>query len=136
MALSDLDVGLITNGTMVNGEWVGTGVFDKLLAAANKNIELQYTKSAISSVDYAAAYIAMLDTTMQQSLGYVTQMRIHEDSSKQNLTLEIYKAQLAVRSGMFKDKHIDAEPASVADVELDNSYEAVQEQAGITPVTT
>ena len=49
--MTDIVVEDITNGTAVGNVWTGTGVFDKLLAAVNKNIELQYTLGRIKGMD-------------------------------------------------------------------------------------
>lgn len=69
----DITIEEITDGTVVNGAWVGTGVFDKLLAAANANIELQYTNGRIKSTEYAAAYLGAMQTEMQLSISYPIQ---------------------------------------------------------------
>ena len=52
---SDLTNGkVVTNGTEM--EWNGSGVFDKLMAAVNKNIKIQYDEGKIKGVDYANVY--------------------------------------------------------------------------------
>ena len=66
-------VDLITNGNIVNNEWVGTGVFDGLMHAVNKNIEVQYNNGRIAGQDYANIYLGGLQAVLQQSIMFVLQ---------------------------------------------------------------
>jgi hypothetical protein len=63
----------VTNGSVVNGDWVGTGIFDILIDAVNKNIEIQYNKGRITSAQYADMYINGLQAVLQQSIQFVLQ---------------------------------------------------------------
>jgi hypothetical protein len=68
-----LDMSGITNGTVTNNEWSGTGVFDKLMYAANKNIEIQFNKGRIVGKEYAEAYTNVMNTIIAQSIQYYLQ---------------------------------------------------------------
>jgi hypothetical protein len=63
----------VTNGNVVNGDWVGTGIFDILIDAVNKNIEIQYSKGRITSAQYADVYLGGLQAVLQQSIQFVLQ---------------------------------------------------------------
>jgi hypothetical protein len=71
LALNDINVDAITNE-------LGTGVFDKLMEAVNKNILVQYNDSRITSGDYAKVYLGSLQTVLAQSIQFVLQEQISE----------------------------------------------------------
>lgn len=68
----------LTNGTVVNEEWIGTGIFDVLINAVNKNIEIQYTKNRIKGADYAQVYLAAMQAAIAQSIQYTLQEKVQE----------------------------------------------------------
>jgi len=69
IALTDL-----TNGSLTAAnEWSGTGVFDVLIKAVNKNIEGQYNLGRITSTDYANVYLGGLQSVIQQSVQFTLQ---------------------------------------------------------------
>jgi hypothetical protein len=68
----------LTKGAITNNEWQGTGVFDTLIAAVNKNIEIQYNKGRITGKDYAEAYVLALQTTLQQSVEFLLRRDLTE----------------------------------------------------------
>ena len=76
MSKTDIVFEDITNGTAVGNVWTGTGVFDKLLAAVNKNIELQYTAGRIRGADYANVYLGGIQSVLQQSIEYVLREKL------------------------------------------------------------
>jgi len=62
----------LTNGTLSpTNEWTGTGVFDILVNAVNKNIEGQYNLGRINATDYATVYLGGLQSVIQQSMQYL-----------------------------------------------------------------
>ncbi len=63
----------ITDGIVdsVTGEWTGTKIFDVLINAVNKNIEIQYDKGRITSTDYATVYLGSLQSVIEQSVRFV-----------------------------------------------------------------
>jgi hypothetical protein len=60
----------VTNGSIVSNEWVGTGMFDVLMNAVNKNIETQFNKGRITGAQYAEVYLGGLQAVLQQSIAY------------------------------------------------------------------
>lgn len=66
-----IELSSITNGSLnINQDWVGTGVFDVLMAAVNKNIEGQYIKGRITGADYAATYLGAIQSVLAQSVEF------------------------------------------------------------------
>lgn len=77
--MTDIVVEDITNGSLdVNNEWVGTGIFDKLISAVNGNIESQYTKGRITGSDYATVYLGAMQAVLAQSVEYVLKEKVTE----------------------------------------------------------
>jgi hypothetical protein len=71
LVINNIDVDAITN--------VGaTGVFDKLMASVNSNIQLQYEEGRITNNDYANVYLGSLQAVLQQSIQFVLQEQVSE----------------------------------------------------------
>ena len=69
----------VTNGDLdINNDWVGTGVFDVLMNAVNKNIDGQYLKGRITGSDYANVYLGAMQAVLAQSVDYVMKEKITE----------------------------------------------------------
>ena len=74
---SDLTKGkVVTEGTDL--QWKGTGVFDKLMEAVNKNIKIQYDEGKIKGTDYANVYLGSLQTVLQQSIEFILREKLVE----------------------------------------------------------
>lgn len=104
MILNDINVEAITN----TGK---TGVFDRLMASVNENIEIQYQDNRITGTDYANVYLGSLQSVLSQSIQFVLQEQLSE-------------AQI---SGILKDNDIKDEQLNIAVIdkavkqfELDN----------------
>ena len=94
--MTQIEITDLTNGSNVNQEWQGTGVFDKLMSAVNKNIEIQYQKGRITGSDYAQVYTQSLQATLQQAVDFLLRKDLIEvqiDSELKNI--ELKTAQLA-----------------------------------------
>lgn len=88
---TEIEITDLTNGTIVNQEWSGSGVFDQLMAAVNKNIEIQFNKGRITGSDYAQAYVQSLQATLQQSVEFLLRKDLTEaqiDSEMENIKLK------------------------------------------------
>ncbi len=75
---SDILVSDITNGEILNNEWSGTGIFDVLMVAVNKNIEVQFNKGRIKGDKYADVYLGSMQAVLAQSVQYVLQEKVSE----------------------------------------------------------
>jgi hypothetical protein len=71
LVLNDINTESITNAE-------STGVFDKLMAAVNTNIQIQYQEGRINGGDYANVYLGSLQSVLSQSIQFVLQEQISE----------------------------------------------------------
>jgi len=76
--MADILIGDLTNGGIVQDaegdySWVGTGVFDKLMAAVNGNVKVEYDNGRITGPDYANVYLGSIQSAVAQSVQYVLQ---------------------------------------------------------------
>jgi hypothetical protein len=97
----------LTNGSVVNGEWVGTGVFDMLISAVNKNIEIQYQKGRITGSDYAQVYLGGVQAVLQQSVQWVLQVDTSDaqvDDIRKGIELKEAQLKIAYTEQVIKDK--------------------------------
>lgn len=104
-----LGVDDITNGRVLNNEWAGTGVFDKLVAAINDNIDLQYQKGRIKGADYANVYLGTMQSVLQSSIQYSMaekESEVRIDLIKQQLLTEIETTANANKQGLLLDKDV------------------------------
>lgn len=142
-------VDLITNGSIVNNEWVGTGVFDGLMHAVNKNIEVQYNNGRIAGQDYANIYLGGLQAVLQQSIMFVLQKDTSDAQSAEILDSTIrantqLQDQLltATKQRLGIDKDIDVkerstviqEDQSIQDILNKQSQKAILDQQKLTEV--
>jgi hypothetical protein len=97
---TQIDVVELTNGSVINQEWQGTGVFDTLITAVNKNIELQYNKGRITGNDYAVAYLGALQSTLQQSVEFL----LRRDLTEAQVDEELEKVGIAYATRIKLDK--------------------------------
>lgn len=61
----------ITNGSVINNEWTGSGIFDVLIKAVNKNIEIQCDSGRITAAEYGSLYSQAIQAVLAQSIEYV-----------------------------------------------------------------
>lgn len=116
--MADIAISDVTNGSVVNGEWSGTGVFDVLMSAVSKNIELQYTKGRIKGQDYANVYLGSLQSVLAQSIDYITREKLIEaqiDDTVKSTEVKEEQRKLTYTERVIKDKQC-------ADLGLDNVY--------------
>ena len=77
--MADIVIEDLTNGSLnADNEWVGTGIFDKLIAAVNKNIEGQYNLTRITGPEYATVYLGAMQSVIAQSMQYLLQEKVVE----------------------------------------------------------
>jgi hypothetical protein len=88
---TQIDVIELTNGSVINQEWLGTGVFDTLMAAVNKNIELQYSKGRITGNDYSTVYLGAMQAVLGQSIEFLLRRDLTEvqiDDARKGIELK------------------------------------------------
>jgi hypothetical protein len=81
------DITDVTDGAIVSTEWEGSGIFDVLMAAVNKNIEVQYLKGRLKGADYATVYLGSIQAVLAESTQYVhTERQLVLDEEKVRLS--------------------------------------------------
>ena len=132
--MATIDLNVLTNGTVQNNEWSGTGIFDILINAVNKNIEIQYRKGRIKGTDYANVYLSSMQAVIAQSVEFLQQKQLIEAQIAQTnvqKAASLYekdvilpeKAKLLYTERVLKDKEAAAlgqdkvlKPENVVDV--------------------
>ena len=69
-----IDLSTITSGTIVDGKWEGSGIFDVLMKAVTANIETQYRESRITGTDFSTIYLGSIQAILSQSISYALQV--------------------------------------------------------------
>ena len=100
--MTQIELTDLTNGSITNQEWQGTGVFDKLMSAVNKNIEVQYQKGRITGSDYAQVYMQSLQATLQQAVEFL----LRKDLTEAQIEIARQQAISAYVERIGKDKEV------------------------------
>ena len=101
----------LTNGDIVNQEWAGTGVFDTLVSAVNKNIELQYIQGRITGQDYANVYLGAMQAVLGQSIEFLLRRDLTEAQIadvQAGIALKEEQEKLTYTERVIKDKEAAA----------------------------
>jgi len=86
----EIELADLTNGAVVSGEWVGTGVFDVLMAAVNGNIETQHIKGRLNGPAYADVYLGSMQSVISESIKFL----LNKDIAEQNAVVASKDAEL------------------------------------------
>ncbi len=100
--MTQIELTDLTDGSIINQEWQGTGVFDKLMSAVNKNIEVQYQKGRITGSDYAQVYTQSLQATLQQAVEFL----LRKDLTEAQIEIARQQAISAYVERIGKDKEV------------------------------
>lgn len=95
---TEITLEALTNGSVnaTSGDWEGAGIFDKLIAATNANIEVQYTKGRITTTDFATVYLGSIQAVLQQSMQYaLSERKLEVDIDNAVTQGNLLEAQLA-----------------------------------------
>jgi len=112
----------LTNGTLnATNEWTGSGVFDKLIEAVNKNIEGQYNLGRINATDYATVYLGGMQSVIQESMQYILQEKQVEAQTDLVITQNSELLLNGVKDRVLKDKQAgEIEAKTQLTVDQDN----------------
>jgi len=76
ITLDDLTDGNILTNADNEYEWSGTGVFDELMDAVNKNVKIQYDEGRIVDSDYANVYLGSIQSVISNSIQFLLQSQL------------------------------------------------------------
>lgn len=69
--INDFSNGSVDNSNPQDPKWVGTGVFDVIMKAANENIKIQNQTSRITGAEYAEVYLGTMQTAISESMKFL-----------------------------------------------------------------
>jgi hypothetical protein len=140
---NNLPITDLTNGLIANNEWTGTGVFDVLLDAINKNIEVQYENGRIVGKDYAQVYLGGIQSTLQQSVDFLLKKELtywqievaQKELEIKQLEVGIKEQELELAKLELKEKYVDRviKDKEAAKLGLDNVVKNMEEERIINP---
>lgn len=106
----------LTDGSLIidqsNGEsvWTGSGVFDKVIDAVNKNINAQYTAGRIPAAAYGNVYASSINGSLQLAINFLFQskklekelqtMDVNLDGAQKDVEIKTYNL-----STLMPDEH-------------------------------
>lgn len=97
----------LTNGSVQNNEWTGTGIFDVLINAVNKNIEIQCDSGRITTAEYGSVYSQSIQAVIAQSIEFILRKKLVEsqiDNANKDLELKEEQINLLYTERVYKDK--------------------------------
>lgn len=97
----------LTNGSVQNNEWTGTGIFDVLINAVNKNIEIQCDSGRITTAEYGSVYSQSIQAVIAQSIEFILRKKLVEsqiDNANKDLEIKEEQLNLIYTERVYKDK--------------------------------
>ena len=82
--INDFSNGSIDNSNPQDPKWVGTGVFDIIMSAANENIKIQNQASRITGAEYAEVYLGTMQTAISEAMKFL----LNKDQSTKDLEVK------------------------------------------------
>ena len=99
MALDSIDMENFSNGELINGEWIGTGVFDKIMHAVNENVKKEYDANRITGENYGDVYLGGLQSAISEGMRYIMSSgSIEKDIESKDVAIAMQEVQLAENS--------------------------------------
>lgn len=99
MAINQIYMETFSNGVLTDGEWVGTGVFDKIMHAVNENVKKEYDANRITAENYGEVYLGGLQSAISESMRYVMSVDlIEKDIESKDVAIAMQEVQLAESS--------------------------------------
>ena len=99
--MSNLEVNFedFSNGSIENGAWYGTGVFDKLMGAINGNIKIQFDSGRLAGAEYANVYLGSMQSAVSESMKFLLNKKSIEKALElQDIQIAMSEVQLAETS--------------------------------------
>ena len=102
--IKDFSNGSIDNSNPQDPKWVGTGVFDIIMKAANENIKIQNQTSRITGAEYAEVYLG----TMQSAIAEAMKFLLAKEITEKEILLKEEQIKTAYVERVIKDKEAAA----------------------------
>ena len=91
-----INVNDITNGSISNGEWAGTGIFDKLIDAVNNNLAIQLEAGRLTNSEFGSVYSNIVPAVLNSSIDFALRKRLTE-----------VNIDGALKDNLLKDKELE-----------------------------
>ena len=141
--INDFSNGSIDNSNPQDPKWVGTGVFDIIMSAANENIKIQNQTSRITGAEYAEVYLGTMQTAISESMKYILQKDnlIKDEELKQaNIDLlnrqkegfddnkyqKLFEAQMNAWALMFSSGLLTTQPSIISNDSASSLYNTLK----------
>ena len=102
-----IEIADLTNGSVQNNEWIGTGIFDILVNAVNKNIEIQCDSGRITTAEYGSVYSESIQAVIAQSIDFILRKKLVEaqiDNAIKDTEFKTEQVSLVYTERVLKDK--------------------------------
>ena len=111
----------LSNGKVVDGKWVGRGIFDKLMGVVNENIKLQYSEGRLTGAEYANVYMGSIQEVIRESVNFMLQKKVVEKNLiEQDVNIAAKEFELEqVQAKWAIDADILANNKLLSDAEVD-----------------
>ena len=107
--INDFSNGSIDSSNPQDPKWVGTGVFDVIMKAANENIKIQNQTSRITGAEYAEVYLG----TMQSAISEAMKFLLNKEQIIKDLELKQTQINTTEEERRLKSAQADAYPLQV-----------------------
>ena len=119
--IKDFSNGSIDNSNPQDPKWVGTGVFDIIMKAANENIKIQNQTSRITGAEYAEVYLGTMQSAISEAMKFllnkeqiITDTLIKQEQSAKDLELKQTQIDVGLEEKRLKAAQADAYPIQSA----------------------
>ena len=131
--INDFSNGQIDATNPQDPHWVGTGVFDIIMNAANENIKIQNQTSRITGAEYAEVYLGTMQSAISEAMKFVLQndtlakeLELKQAQiAKINAERDLVNAQIAA-FGAQQAKELELKQAQIAKINADKELTNAQ----------
>ena len=116
--IKDFSNGSIDNSNPQDPKWVGTGVFDIIMKAANENIKIQNQTSRITGAEYAEVYLGTMQSAISEAMKFLLNKdQIIKDLELKQIQIDATEADILIKQEQHtkdlevKDKDLEVKTA-------------------------
>lgn len=141
--INDFSNGSIDNSNPQEPKWVGTGVFDIIMKAANENIKIQNQTSRITGAEYAEVYLGTMQTAISEAMRFL----LNKDQSTKDLEVKqanidllnrqregfddnkyqkLFEAQMNAWALMFSSGLLETQPSIISNDSASSLYNTLK----------
>ena len=124
--INDFSNGSIDSSNPQDPKWVGTGVFDVIMKAANENIKIQNQTSRITGAEYAEVYLG----TMQSAIAEAMKFLLNKEQIIKDLELKQAQIESTESDTLIKQeqntKDLEVKTQQILSMQNDDSIKSAQ----------